>query len=53
MYKGLNSNTFEWSEIGKITLGVSEGFGAMGIVSAIAWGLDISVSRISLQDLWP
>ena len=37
--KGLNSNTFEWSEIGKITLGVSEGFGAMGIVSAIAWGL--------------
>ena len=27
------------SEIGKITLGVSEGFGAMGIVSAIAWGL--------------
>ena len=39
MYKGLTSNTFEWSEIGKITLGVSEGFGAMGIVSAIAWGL--------------
>lgn len=39
MYKGLNGTSFEWSQLGGISLGITEGFGAMSIVSAIAWGL--------------
>ncbi|MCC8159893.1 MAG: sodium/proline symporter PutP [Oscillospiraceae bacterium] len=39
MYKGLTSGGFEWSQLGEISLGVTKGFGAMSIVSAIAWGL--------------
>lgn len=39
MYKGLNAGGFVWSDLGDIKLGVSEKFGAMGIVSAIAWGV--------------
>ncbi len=39
MYKELNGTGFEWSELGSVSLGVSKGFGAMSIVSAIAWGL--------------
>lgn len=39
MYKGLGSNGFEWSQLGEVTLGTSKSFGAMAIVSAIAWGL--------------
>lgn len=40
MCKGLNSFNFEWSSLqGEISLGASKGFGIMGIVGAIAWGL--------------
>ena len=39
MYGDLSRTNDEWSQLGNITLGVSEGFGALGLVSAIAWGL--------------
>ncbi|MBE6902730.1 MAG: sodium/proline symporter, partial [Ruminococcaceae bacterium] len=39
MYKGLSATDFVWSDLGGVSLGVTEGFGAMAIVSAIAWGL--------------
>jgi sodium/proline symporter len=39
MYRGLGSSDFEWSQLGRVTLGTSKEFGMMGIVGAIAWGL--------------
>lgn len=40
MYRGLNTGNFEWSSLkGGISLGATKGFGMMGIVGAIAWGL--------------
>lgn len=39
MYAGLGKSGFEWSQLGEIPLGATKGFGVMGIVSAIAWGL--------------
>lgn len=39
MFKELNGSGFERSELGNVSLGVTKGFGAMSIVSAIAWGL--------------
>ncbi len=39
MYKGLSSNAFSWSQLGEISLAPAKGFGAMAVVSAIAWGL--------------
>ena len=38
MYKDLTGTGFEWSQLGDVSLGITKGFGAMGIVSAIAWG---------------
>ncbi len=39
MYKGISATDFVWSDLGGVSLGVTEGFGVMAIVSAIAWGL--------------
>ena len=39
MYNGLSGVNFEWSQLGGFSMGTSAGFGIMGIVSAIAWGL--------------